>query len=46
MEDVRGGTSTDLVVEKLEVGVPIDRKMFSATELEKQGRFGPAVTRY
>jgi hypothetical protein len=46
MEDVRGGTSTRLVVEKIEVGVPIERKMFSAAELEKQGRFGPAVTRY
>lgn len=46
MEDVRGGTSTNLVIEKIEVGVPIERKMFSAAELEKQGRFGPAVTRY
>ena len=46
MEDVRGGTSTNLVVEKIEVNVPIDRKMFSAAELEKQGRFGPAVSHY
>ena len=46
MEDVRGGTSTNLVIEKLEVSVPIDRKLFSQSELDKQGRFGPAVSRY
>jgi hypothetical protein len=45
MEDLRGGTSTNLVIEKLEVGVPIAKKMFSQTELERQGRFGAAVTR-
>lgn len=45
MEDLRGGTSTDLVIEKLEVSVPIAKKMFSQTELERQGRFGAAVTR-
>jgi hypothetical protein len=46
MEDLQGGTSTDLVIEKLEVGVPINRKTFSVTDLEAQGRFGPAVTHY
>jgi hypothetical protein len=46
MEDVRGGTSTNLVIDEIEVSVPIDRKMFSASALEKQGRFGPAVSRY
>jgi len=46
MEDVAGGTSTRIVIEKLEVSVPIDRKMFSQSELERQGRFGPAVSRY
>jgi hypothetical protein len=45
MEDLRGGTSTDLVIEKLEVSIPIAKKMFSQTELERQGRFGAAVTR-
>jgi hypothetical protein len=45
MEDLRGGTSTDLVIEKLELSVPIAKKMFSQTELERQGRFGAAVTR-
>jgi hypothetical protein len=46
MEDLKGGTSTNLVIEKLEMSVPIDRKMFSQSELERQGRFGPAVSRY
>jgi hypothetical protein len=46
MEDLRGGTSTDLVIEKLEIGTKIHKKMFSAAELEKQGRFKPAVTRF
>jgi hypothetical protein len=46
MEDLQGGTSTDLVIEKLEIGTKIHRKMFSAAELEKQGRFKPAVTRF
>lgn len=41
MEDLQGGTSTDLLIEKLEVGVKIHRKTFSAAELEKQGRFSP-----
>jgi hypothetical protein len=45
MEDLRGGTSTDMVIEKLEVSVPIPKKMFSQTELDRQGRFGAAVTR-
>jgi hypothetical protein len=46
MEDLKGGTSTSLVIEKLEVSVPIERKRFSQSELDKQGRFGPAVSRY
>jgi hypothetical protein len=46
MEDLRGGTSTDLVIEKLEIGTEIHRKMFSAGELDKRGRFKPAVTRF
>jgi hypothetical protein len=46
MEDLRGGTSTNLVIEKLQVSVPIEKKRFSQSELDKQGRFGPAVTRY
>lgn len=46
MEDLRGGTSTNLVIEKLEVSVPIEKKRFSQSELDKQGRFGPAVSRY
>jgi len=41
MEDLQGGTSTDLLIEKLEVGIKIHRKTFSAAELEKQGRFSP-----
>jgi hypothetical protein len=45
MEDRKGGTSTSLVIEKLEANVPIAKKMFSQTELERQGRFGAAVTR-
>ena len=46
MEDLKGGTSTHLVIEKLEVSVPIEKKRFSQSELERQGRFGPAVSRY
>jgi hypothetical protein len=46
MEDLRAGTSTSLVIDKLEVSVPIDRKRFSQKELDQQGRFGPAVSRY
>jgi hypothetical protein len=32
------GTSTRLVIEKLELSVPINRKCFSVVELERQGR--------
>ncbi|MEN8160149.1 MAG: outer membrane lipoprotein-sorting protein [Myxococcota bacterium] len=46
MEDLRGGTSTALVIEKLEVSVKIHRKRFTQTDLEKQGRFGPAVKQF
>ncbi len=46
MEDLRGGTSTSLQIEKLKVSTPIDAKFFSQSELERQGRFGPAVSRY
>jgi outer membrane lipoprotein-sorting protein len=45
MADLKGGTSTDLVIEKIELGVDIPRKMFTQTYLDQQGRFGPAVTR-
>jgi len=46
MEDVAGGTSTRIVIEKLQVSVPIDRKRFSQTELDRQGRLKPAITHY
>lgn len=46
MEDLQGGTSTSLVIEKLEVGVKIHRKTFTQTDLEKQGRFGPAFKQF
>jgi hypothetical protein len=45
MEDLKVGSSTHLVIDKLEVGVPIAKKLFSQSELERQGRFGPAVLR-
>ena len=45
MEDLKVGSSTHLVIDKLEVGVPIPRKLFSQAELERQGRFGPAMLR-
>ena len=38
LENALAGTSTRLVIEKLEVSVPIDRKCFSVVELERQGR--------
>jgi hypothetical protein len=45
MRDLRTETSTTIVIEKLSVGVPIDRKRFSAAELDRQGRFSSAPTR-
>ena len=46
LEDVKAGTSTRVVIEQLEVGVPINRKRFSETDLVQQGRFGSALSRY
>jgi hypothetical protein len=45
MQDLRTETSTTIVIEKLKVGVPIERKRFSAAELERQGRFSSSPTR-
>jgi hypothetical protein len=45
MQDLRSGTSTSMQIEKLEVSIPIPKKMFSQTELDRQGRFGPSITR-
>jgi hypothetical protein len=45
MKDLRTETSTTIVIEKLQIGVPIDRKRFSAKELEKLGRFSNAPSR-
>jgi hypothetical protein len=45
MQDLRTETSTTIVVEKLKVSVPIERKRFSAAELDRQGRFSSAPTR-
>jgi hypothetical protein len=45
MEDLRTETSTTIVIEKLKVSVPIERKRFSAAELDRQGRFSSAPTR-
>ena len=45
MKDLRSETATTIVIEKLKVGVPIERKRFSASELERQGRFSAAPTR-
>ena len=45
MNDLRTETSTTIVVEKLKVSVPIERKRFSAAELDRQGRFSSAPTR-
>jgi Outer membrane lipoprotein-sorting protein len=42
MKDLRTETSTTIVIEKLQVSVPIDRKRFSQAELDRQGRFGGA----
>ena len=45
MKDLRSETATTIVIEKLEVSVPIDRKRFSASELERQGRFSGSSSR-
>jgi hypothetical protein len=45
MKDLRTETSTTIVIEKLKLGVPIERKRFSASELERQGRFSGAPMR-
>jgi len=45
MKDLRTETATSIVIEKLKVSVPIDRKRFSAAELDRQGRFSSAPTR-
>jgi hypothetical protein len=39
MQDLRTETATSILIEKLKVSVPIERKRFSASELERQGRF-------
>jgi Outer membrane lipoprotein-sorting protein len=44
MKDLRTETATTIVIEKLKVSVPIERKRFSAAELERQGRFKAAPT--
>jgi Outer membrane lipoprotein-sorting protein len=44
MRDLRSETATSIVIEKLKVSVPIERKRFSAAELERQGRFSSAPT--
>ncbi len=44
MKDLRSETATTIVIEKLQVSVPIERKRFSASELERQGRFGSTPT--
>jgi Outer membrane lipoprotein-sorting protein len=44
MKDLRTETATTIVIEKLKVSVPIERKRFSAGELERQGRFQSAPT--
>ena len=44
MKDLRTETATTIKIEKLQVGVPIDRKHFSEAELDRQGRFGGAST--
>ena len=45
MKDLRTETATAIVIEKLQVSVPIERKRFSQSELERQGRFGANPTR-
>jgi len=46
MEDISGGSSTRLVIEKLAVSVPIDRKIFSERGLVQRGRCRAALPRY
>jgi len=45
MKDLRSETATTIVIEKLQVSVPIERKRFSQAELDRQGRFGGTTTR-
>ena len=45
MQDLRTETSTTIVIEKLKLSVPIERKRFSQAELDRQGRFSSAPTR-
>jgi hypothetical protein len=45
MKDLRTETETSIVILKLQVSVPIERKRFSAGELDRQGRFGASQTR-
>jgi hypothetical protein len=45
MKDLRTETATTILIEKLQVSVPIERKRFSQSELERQGRFGANPTR-
>lgn len=44
MKDLRSETATTIVIEKLEVSIPIKPKRFTTAELEKQGRFSSAPT--
>jgi outer membrane lipoprotein-sorting protein len=44
MKDLRTETATTIVIEKLQVSVPIERKRFSQAELERQGRFSGTTT--
>ena len=44
MKDLRTETATTIKIEKLQVGVPIDRKHFSQAELERQGHFSGSPT--
>lgn len=46
MEDVRGGTSTRLVIERLRLSVPIPPKYFSERQLVQQGRCEAALPRH
>jgi hypothetical protein len=45
MQDLRTETSTTIVIEKLKISVPIERKRFSAAELDRQGRFSGSSVR-
>jgi len=44
MKDLRTETATTIVIEKLQVNVPIERKRFSVAELERQSHFRSAPT--